>query len=189
MAGSPPFAAEKQDAVSGPARAATSTAPFANKPAVRVAPAPTQQAEGLDPRVTPPYSKLEVRSRYECDEMEKLASASKTFSDHIANLEKHHRTVDYLVQPLDPAAGGGSTEPAPNGYRMTIDPETLYPGFHVFEVFLHEHGHIAGMLRKELTGAREGKYYMTFSNKVQAELGLRLSPDTHLLSTIKARSK
>lgn len=186
MAGGPPFAAEKQDAVSGPARAAASTAPLTNQPAV---PATRPPAKGLDPRITPPYSKLQVRSRYECEEMEKLASASKTFSDHLAKLAQHHRTVDYLVQPLDPAAGGGSTDPAPNGYRMTIDPETLYPGFHVFEVFLHEHGHVAGMLRRELTGAREGTYYMTFSNKVQAELGLRVSPDTHLLPQTKARPK
>jgi len=135
MAGGPPFAKEKQEAVSGPAGAATSTAPVVNaKPVV------VKHGPGLDPSVTPPYSKLRVRSRYECVEMEGLAGKSKTFRDHLAELQTRRRTMDYRVKAMDPRSGGGKTEPdLPRGYIMTIAPGPTHPRFPFCEGVPHQH--------------------------------------------------
>lgn len=182
MAGPAPFQSEKEQHVGAPARDARSTAPL-RVPLPARAPIPTSidQPGARSPFTLVPYATLRVRSRYECEEMAELAANSATFARHQAKLAENRVEVDYNIAKLPADAGGGRTDLPANGktYQITIDPETIRPNWHVFEVFLHEHGHVAERVRIVFEGAREGKYYLEFMNRVQLELGLRRSPDSH----------
>lgn len=170
----PRFQGEKQGAVSPEARG-TGTGKFNNaKPAAPPA--------GADPFKAPPYNELQLRNGADCRHLEDIvAERSPTFRKHLAKLKKRGATVRYDVDRLPVEAGGGRTYPSPDRlqYLILIDPATLAPGYHLVDVFLHEHGHVAEYDRVKFERAKEGKYYLEFMHAVQRELGLRETPDSH----------
>jgi len=180
MAGPPPFAKEKREAVTAPADAGVSTSPHQNAAPPRQTASPPSRPRTADPAVTSPYKELKVRSRYECHDMEELARKSATFQREEKVLRKAGVSIDYQVGRLPRQAGGGRTIPLTSGnFEVKLDPETVKPGHHIFDVFLHEYGHVVEMHRMRVRKVPEKKYYLEFMNQVQRELGLRLTPDTH----------
>lgn len=172
------FAGEKDEAVAGPAREGVSTAPATP---VRTPPAPRKAlSAGADPFLTAPYRDLRIVQAADVQRMVALAAPSRTFAAHQAALTRLGLSVEYRVEPLDPALGGGWTEPDMPRFIMRLDPATVAAGFHIFDVFLHEHGHI-DTDRRRIDGLKPGeKRYFQFHVAVQKELGLRPSADSHL---------
>jgi hypothetical protein len=181
--GNPPFDAEKQQLVRDPAKAARDTGKFLVVPPTETGKSDDGASSARDPSVTPPYSKLQVHSHYEIEQdMMELARQSPTFRAGEAALKSYGVQINWHVAPLAKEKGGGESVPLGKTYDTTLDPETVPPGFHIFDVFLHEYGEMLGQWRGGKFHPEEdkSKTYLKFMNSVQEELKLRKTPDSHV---------
>lgn len=149
------LARERQARVSAPARAAVSR-PSAGE-------ATPEQRFGL--------RNADVRNRAGLTRLDAIACRSRTFREAQAKLAEKRVNVTVALDSLPPKKGGGTTQGTSPSYRILLDPKTVADGSSILDVFLHEWGHV---LEDEGLVERQA-----FVNAVQAELGIRQTPDSH----------
>jgi len=138
------------------------------------------EARVVDPAATSPELRFgiateDVVNRTGLSRIHGIARLSKTFRQWESRLKRAGIRVRREVDKLPDSTGGGRTAGGGTSYTIRIWPRIIWAGFHVLDVYVHEWGHIV-----EENG---GESYQRFLNRVQGELGIRITRDTHALES------
>lgn len=169
------FDPEFDAGVTVPRQDGVSLAPY------RTAQAAAPAQDEADPAIRFKIDAKDILGEGDIKRLRDIAIQSATFKSEMRRLQNRGVTIRFSVARLSPEKGGGTTYGPHRGKQMgvTLDPATVKPGYHILDVYIHEICHIVEEHR-ELEKRRQDRWSTQYCmNRVQGELGIRLTPDSH----------